>query len=101
MDSNPPGPSVHGLLQAKILECVAIFSPEDLSDPAIKTGSPGLQADSLLSEPPGKSSNWVFRSFAFSEIVIRFGFNLPFGYLFSICPVCGLRSFLFYYLYLD
>ena len=29
-------------------------SPGDLSDPAIEPGSPALQADALLSEPPGK-----------------------------------------------
>ena len=29
-------------------------SPEDLPDPRIEPGSPGLQADSLPSEPPGK-----------------------------------------------
>ena len=29
-------------------------SPGDLPDPGIKTGSPALQADSLLSAPPGK-----------------------------------------------
>ena len=28
--------------------------PEDLPDPGIKPGYPALQADSLLSEPPGK-----------------------------------------------
>ena len=28
--------------------------PGDLLDPGIKSGSPALQADSLLSEPPGK-----------------------------------------------
>ena len=31
-------------------------SPGDLPDPEIKHGSPTLQADSLLSEPPGKPS---------------------------------------------
>ena len=30
-------------------------SPGDIPDPGIKPGSPGLQADSLPSEPPGKS----------------------------------------------
>ena len=30
------------------------LSPGDLPDPGIKPGSPALQADSLLSEPPGK-----------------------------------------------
>ena len=29
-------------------------SPWDLPDPGIELGSPALQADSLLSEPPGK-----------------------------------------------
>ena len=29
-------------------------SPGDLLDPGIKSGSPALQADSLLAEPPGK-----------------------------------------------
>ena len=29
-------------------------SPGDLSDPGIKPGSPSLEADALLSEPPGK-----------------------------------------------
>ena len=31
-------------------------SPGDLPNPRIKPGSPALQADSLPSEPPGKSS---------------------------------------------
>ena len=29
-------------------------SPGDLPDPGIEPGSPTLQADALLSEPPGK-----------------------------------------------
>ena len=32
-------------------------SPKDLPDPGIKTRSPVLQADPLLSEPPGKPSS--------------------------------------------
>ena len=32
-------------------------SPGDLSHPGIRPGSPALQADSLLSEPPGKLLN--------------------------------------------
>ena len=46
--------SVHGILQARILEWVTFPSPGDLPDPGIKPGSPALQADSLPSEPPGK-----------------------------------------------
>ena len=55
MDCSLPG-SVHGILQARILEWVAIPSPGDLPNPGIKPGSPALQADSLPSEPPGKPS---------------------------------------------
>ena len=51
---NLPGSSVHGISQARILEWVAILFPRDLPDPGIELGSPALQADSLLSEPPGK-----------------------------------------------
>ena len=32
-------------------------SPGDLPDPGIKPGSPALQADALLSEPPGNRYN--------------------------------------------
>ena len=51
MDCSLRGFSVQGILEARILEWVAIsFS----SDPGITPRSPALQADSLLSEPPGK-----------------------------------------------
>ena len=54
MDCSPPGSSVHGILQARILEWVAIPFSGYLPDPGIEPGSPALQADSLPSEPPGK-----------------------------------------------
>ena len=50
------GSSVHGILQERILEWVAMPFPGDLPDPGIEPGSPALLADSLLSESPGKSS---------------------------------------------
>ena len=46
-----------GILQARILEWVAIPSPGDLPNPGIKLRSPALQADSLPSEPSGKPKN--------------------------------------------
>ena len=60
MDCIPLGSSVRGILQGRILEWVAIPSPEDLPDPGIEFRSPALQADSLPFEPlgkPPKSSN--------------------------------------------
>ena len=53
MKCSLPGSSVHGILQARILEWVAISSPGDLPDAGIEPGSPALQADALLSELPG------------------------------------------------
>ena len=58
MDCSPPGSSVHGIFQARILEWVAIPFSSDLGNPgslAIKPGSPALKMDSLLFEPPRKS----------------------------------------------
>ena len=51
MDRSLPGSSVHGILQARILEWVAFPSPGDLPNPGIKPRSPALQAVSLPSEP--------------------------------------------------
>ena len=45
-----------GILQARILEWVAILG--DLPNPGIEPGSPALQADSLLSEPTGKLTDY-------------------------------------------
>ena len=46
-----------GNLQARKLEWVAMPSSRGSSNPGTKPGSPALQADSLPSEPPGKSKN--------------------------------------------
>jgi len=45
--------TVHGILQARILEWVAYPFSRDLPNPGIKLGSPALQADSLPEELPG------------------------------------------------
>ena len=50
MDCSTPGSSVHGILQARILEWVAIHFSTVSSQPK----SPALWVCSLLSEPPGK-----------------------------------------------
>ena len=57
VDRSLPGFSVHGILQARILEWLPFPSPGDLPDPGIEPGSPALEADSLTAEPPGKPVN--------------------------------------------
>ena len=57
MDCSLPGSSVHGILQARTLEWLAISFSRDILDPGIEPESPvspALQAGSLLSEPLGK-----------------------------------------------
>ena len=58
-DCSLPGSSVHGIFQARILEWVAMHFSSGSSWTWFWTGtepgSPALQADSLLSEPPGAS----------------------------------------------
>ena len=57
MDCGPPGSSVHGFLQARILDGFPRPPPGDLPNPGIYAKSPTLQADSLPCEPPGKPKN--------------------------------------------
>ena len=54
MDCSSPGSSVHGILQARILEWIAIPFSRDLPNPGVEPQSPALQADSLATEPPEK-----------------------------------------------
>ena len=51
MDCSPPSSSFHGILQARVLQWVAIPSSRRSSDPRTEPRSPALQADSLPSEP--------------------------------------------------
>ena len=51
MDCSLPGSSVHGILQARILEWVAILLSRGSSPPRNQTRSSALQADSLPAEP--------------------------------------------------
>ena len=54
MDYSPPRSPVHGILQVRILEWVAIPFSRDLPDPGIKSRTPALHSDSLPFEPPGE-----------------------------------------------
>ena len=47
MDCSLPDSSINGILQARILEWVAMPATEDLPDPGIEPVSPALQASSL------------------------------------------------------
>ena len=62
MDSILPGSSVHGIVQARILEWEAIPFSRQFSWPRDWTQAPALEADSLSSESPGNHNNpWVLK----------------------------------------
>ena len=52
MDCSLPSSSVFGILQASMLERVAIPFSRDLPNPGIEPRSPALQADSAQPESP-------------------------------------------------
>ena len=54
---DPKDYTVHGILQARILELLFPSSPGDLPNPGIKHRSPALWVDSLPAEPQGKPKN--------------------------------------------
>ena len=57
MDCNLPGSPVHGILQARLLEWVAILFPGDLPNPVIEPVSPVLAGGFFTTEPCGKPQN--------------------------------------------
>ena len=54
MDCSPPSSSSHSILQARILEGVAMPSSRGSSIPRMEPGSLALQAHSFPTEPPGR-----------------------------------------------
>ena len=58
---DPPCSSVHGIFQAGILEWLAIPFSRGSSQPGIEAGPLALQANSLLSEPPGNTYTYTSR----------------------------------------
>jgi len=65
MDYSPTGSSVHGILQARILEWDVTSFFRGSSRSRDGPGSPALQADSLQSAPPVKPTRAVGRKLQF------------------------------------
>ena len=55
MDCCPPGSSVHGILQARILEWLPCLSPWDIPNPGIKSASPVLPGGFFIT-----STTWEY-----------------------------------------
>ena len=59
MDHSPPGSSIYGILQGRILEWMPLTSPGDLPNPGIEPGPHTLWVD-LPSKPLGKDRELVY-----------------------------------------
>ena len=74
MDCSPPGSSVHGIFQARILEWVTISYFRGSSDPGMKPtslGSLALTADSLPTKSPGKSNRHQLNQIRWIKLFIK------------------------------
>ena len=71
------------------LVCLPFPSPWDLPDPGIKPRSPSLQADSLPSEPPGKTSValFVFCCFCYKSGMLPIAWNIQYSPLLRLWPL--------------
>ena len=54
MNCNPPGSSVHGISQARVLDGLPFPSPGDFPDPGVKPTSPALTGRFFTTESLGK-----------------------------------------------
>ena len=73
MDHSLPVTSVHGILQARKLQWVAVPFSEDLPNPEIEPGSPTMQADSLSAELSGKHSRVLQNTEKYLETAFLYG----------------------------
>ena len=88
MDCSPPGSSVHGISQARLLEWVAISFSRESSQAKDQTHSPALAGRFFTTEPPGdpaqdparsnliglaKKLIWVFRKMVWKNLNELFG----------------------------
>ena len=69
VDCSLPGSSLHGILQARVLEWVAISFSRGSSQPGNQTGVSALQADSLPIELSGKCQ-WFVMSIQINRAVL-------------------------------
>ena len=83
MDYSPPGSSVHGILQARILEWVAMPSSRGSSQSGIEHWAPALQADFLCLSHQG--SNLIARVSSCSIPLFPFKYHTDKGTGFLSC----------------
>ena len=81
----PPVSSVHGILQARILEWIAISFSRGLPDPGIKPVSPVLAGKFFTTKVPGKHSMITIEIRAEQFLWEMQGFMFSKGHLWNFC----------------
>ena len=81
MVCGPPGSSVHGILQAEVLEWVAIPCSRGSSQPRDQSWSPALWVDSLPSEPPGSPTYLTVMTKTEAKLQVRSGKSADISFL--------------------
>ena len=79
MGYSPPGSSVHGITQARILEWVAISFFRGLPHPGIKSVSPALAAGYFTAEPPDSRMQCYKEEEVMEEVSSHFLVLMMFG----------------------
>ena len=89
---DPMDYTVHGILQARILEWIAFPfsrgsfpSPGDLPNPGIEPRFPALQVESLSAEPQGKMIGKYLLGQYFTSVILNFTSRL--SYMSMNCSV--------------
>ena len=85
-----PGSCIRGILQARILEWVAIPSLGDLPDPGIEPRSPALKADALVSEPPGLGVRVEDGTHTIQHMTLRIRQALKVDLFLTTCLILGI-----------
>ena len=70
MDCSLLASPVHEIIQARILEWVAIPFFRGSSQPGIEPRSPTLQVDSLPAEPPGKLPGTLYFPYIYKTLLL-------------------------------
>ena len=86
MDCSPPDSSVHGILQARIQQWVAIPFSRGSSQPRIEPGPPALPGCSLLSEPPGEPCVCVYVYHRYFYTLFQILSPYQFSSVVQVCP---------------
>ena len=97
---SPPGSSVHGISQARMLEWVPFPSPGDLPDPGIEPTSPALtdRLFTISTTWEAQAPSWLQDKYSFNNSCLLSPSRNTSGYFSNtVSPFHSLIQFLYFY----